>query len=53
MDAGIASKVNLARLRKQGLHFIVKARLSARQFDPEGATELFTTGATRSGFSAW
>lgn len=44
MDAGIASEANLAWLREQGLHYMVKGRLSARQFDPQGATELSTAG---------
>ena len=44
MDAGIASEVNLAWLREQGFDYVVKARLSARQFDPAGATEVITAG---------
>ncbi|MGS0758381.1 transposase, partial [Roseateles sp. GG27B] len=39
MDAGIASEANLDWLCEQGLHYLVKGRLSARQFDPQRASE--------------
>ena len=44
MDAGIASEANLNWLREQGFDYVVKSRLSARQFDPRGATEVLTAG---------
>jgi hypothetical protein len=44
MDAGIATEANLTWLRAQGYHYVVVSRLRARQFDPEGATEVQSAG---------
>ncbi len=44
MDAGIATEANLTWLRAQGYHYVVVSRLRARQFDPQGATEVQSAG---------
>ncbi len=44
MDAGIPTEANLTWLRAQGYHYVVVSRLRARQFDPEGATEVQSAG---------
>jgi hypothetical protein len=42
MDAGIATEVNLARLREQGNRYLAVSRERTRQFDPDQATEILT-----------
>lgn len=45
MDRGIATEANIEWLRQNGYRYLVMSRERTRQFDPEQAVEILTSGA--------